>query len=365
MATGYLRSLLGEDEYETARGDAFNNALLMAGLQGLISSGPSLTPTSTGQIIGQAGIAGLGAYGDALAQAEEQGLRGMDLAQMQKEQEADQAFNAAMQEVFKDGKINYSALQQLALVNPERVGQFMSAYNQAQPPQAPSVNLQFDAKTGTIFNPRTGEVRRAEGFGEMDQAPPFVIPENATPEQVASIYRQQGQALSATDPDGAKKYFDLAEKISPSAKPPTEGQLTASGFYDRMVNSQQIIEPLEQAGQYPMYGAAVAGAVPFVGDITKRLVMSPDQQKYQQAADDWIRAKLRKESGAVIGEDEMRQEYETYFPQPGDSKEVIEQKRKAREIATKAMATSAGTAAPKTGKKKFKYNPATGQIEEQ
>lgn len=170
MATGYLRSLLGEDEYETAQQSAFNNALLMAGLQGLISSGPSLTPTSTGQIIGQAGMAGLKGYQGAMQQAEQQALSGMDLAQMRQEQEANQAFNAALPEIFKGGKIDYPALQKLALVYPDRVGQVMQAYQSAQPPRPAAPKTSFreifndqGQKVTVLVNDRTGEIIRQLG----------------------------------------------------------------------------------------------------------------------------------------------------------------------------------------------------------
>jgi hypothetical protein len=86
----------------------------------------------------------------------------------------------------------------------------------------------------------------------------------------------------------------------------------------------------------------MAGAIPFVGGAAQRTVQSPDVQRYQQAASDWIRAKLRKESGAAIGVDEANQEYATYFPMSGDSAAVIEQKRQARLLATEAMKMSAG-----------------------
>ncbi len=44
---------------------------------------------------------------------------------------------------------------------------------------------------------------------------------------------------------------------------------------------------------------------------------------------------------------EYLREYRTYFPVFGDSPEVIEQKRKAREEATRAMQGMAGRAAPR------------------
>jgi len=370
MAT-YLQSLLGEDEFKKTQQSAQNMGLLQAGLAGLMASGPSLTPTSAGQALGAAGLSGLTGYQDAMSEAERQGLQGIEFEQMQQSRQSDEAFKAALPEVFKDGRINYPALQQLALVYPKEVGEIVTAYTKAQPPQAPSVNLQFDAKTGsvfnpktgevtytgnaqqddvnlqfdpktgTVFNPRTGEVTRADG--QQAQAG-VVIPDNATPAQAAEIYRKAAQ----NEPDSAeaKRLFDLANAVDPESKvkPPTDSQLRAGGFYDRMKQSIGIIDPLEAAGEYPMVGAAMAQSIPFVGDVAKRVVMSPEEQRYQQAADDWIRAKLRQESGAVISDDEMRSEYNTYFPQPGDSKEVIAQKRRARQTATNSMAKAAGPA---------------------
>jgi hypothetical protein len=121
----------------------------------------------------------------------------------------------------------------------------------------------------------------------------------------------------------------------------TEGQRLAAGFADRMVSAEAIIKQLPPQA-LPTEFTSLAGGVPVFGGYLQRKAMSPEQQKYKQAADNWIRANLRKESGAVIGADEMQAEYETYFPQPGDSPEVIEQKAEARETTTNAMIKNAG-----------------------
>ena len=122
----------------------------------------------------------------------------------------------------------------------------------------------------------------------------------------------------------------------------TESQSNAFGFAQRMERVNGILAPLEAAGSYPGVGSAVAGSIPFVGGAAQQTVQSADVQRYQQAASDWIRAKLRKESGAVIGEKEAKDEYSTYFPMTGNSAAVIEQKRQARVLATEAMKMSAG-----------------------
>ena len=124
---------------------------------------------------------------------------------------------------------------------------------------------------------------------------------------------------------------------------PTEAQSTAAGFAQRMELANSIINNLP-AGVQPGWGTRTAEAIPFVGGAIARTGQSVETQKYDQAAQDWIRAKLRKESGAAIGKDEMAQEYATYFPQVGDSPEKLAQKAEARRVATLGMQKAAGKA---------------------
>jgi hypothetical protein len=139
-----------------------------------------------------------------------------------------------------------------------------------------------------------------------------------------------GRAVPAVGPDG------LPIKSSTSAKPPTEGQLGASGFANRMEASETIFSRIP-ADQVPRFGMSGQSSI-------LSYFRSPEGQMAKQAADDWIRAKLREESGAVIGEDEMMAEYKTYFPMPGDSAQVVAQKAQARQRATDAMKRNAGPA---------------------
>jgi hypothetical protein len=124
---------------------------------------------------------------------------------------------------------------------------------------------------------------------------------------------------------------------------PTEGQSNAAGFAQRMELAESILNRLPPGSQ-PGVGTRVAEAVPFVGGALARSGQSPATQQYDQAAQDWIRAKLRKESGAAIGVDEMKQEYATYFPMVGDTPEKIAQKAEARRVVTLGMGKSAGRA---------------------
>jgi hypothetical protein len=107
--------------------------------------------------------------------------------------------------------------------------------------------------------------------------------------------------------------------------------------------AQSIINNLP-AGSQPGAGTRLAEAVPFFGGALARTGQSVQTQQFDQAAQDWIRAKLRKESGAAIGVDEAKQEYATYFPMVGDSAEKIAQKAEARRVVTLGMQKSAGKA---------------------
>lgn len=92
--------LLGGANEDEIRMQALGNAALQAGLTGLMASGPSLTPVSTGQVIGQAGAAGLGAYQQGLQQAQQQ--------QMQRQ--AQQTIQGVLGGQSAGGKMDLNAL---------------------------------------------------------------------------------------------------------------------------------------------------------------------------------------------------------------------------------------------------------------
>jgi hypothetical protein len=124
---------------------------------------------------------------------------------------------------------------------------------------------------------------------------------------------------------------------------PTDGQLAAGMFAERMSSAEKLLRQHEAQGK-PNVATATGGSLPFLGGALRNMVSSREQQMYRQAQEDWVRAKLRKESGAVIGVGEMNDEIRTYFPQIGDSPAVIEQKRQRREEATRLLRASAGAA---------------------
>jgi hypothetical protein len=151
--------------------------------------------------------------------------------------------------------------------------------------------------------------------------------------------RQQSAAQTQASRDIAAKERELKRDQG------TEAQAKASGFAGTMIQSEETIKQLEKDfgdAVLPTTGTSLAGGIPFIGGYAQRKAMSQEQQVFKNAADAWIRSKLRWESGAAIGEKEMEDEYATYFPLPGDDPETVANKASLRKTATANMIRNAG-----------------------
>lgn len=142
----------------------------------------------------------------------------------------------------------------------------------------------------------------------------------------SGTYIQPGYDVNAALGGEPTQQREIPPGFTP--KPATGEEKKVKGYYDRMVNASNELSSL---GNYNPVSNTEA-----VRGLTN-VTASPEKQRYQQAAADWIRAKLRRESGAVIAPEEMASEYTTYFPVYGDSPEVLAQKARARKQAEQAM----------------------------
>jgi len=163
----------------------------------------------------------------------------------------------------------------------------------------------------------------------------------------------------------------------------------ASNIFNQPLTDPQGKPLLDKQGQpitaeiaysAPNAVQALVGATPWLGQTFERLSSSENRQRVLNAQQAWVRAKLRKESGAVIGADEMADEIKTFFPQIGDSVSTIRQKALLRQQAEQGFAIEAGPAAQgiqpvnatqmMTGQRRqpdvirLRVNPQTGKVEE-
>lgn len=123
----------------------------------------------------------------------------------------------------------------------------------------------------------------------------------------------------------------------------TEQQSKDALFGGRMQEAHKILLNLEGKG----IKAPVMNSLPHGDNFSNALPgilggASAEQQQYTQAQRDFINAVLRKESGAVIADSEFSNAQKQYFPQIGDSKAVIAQKAKNRELAMTMIVNGSG-----------------------
>ncbi len=163
-----------------------------------------------------------------------------------------------------------------------------------------------------------------------------------------------GQPQPVTGPDGKVRMVQFGNRggqrevtnyapppTARDARPPGEGERNAAGYYSRMDSAGRELDALVSAGYDPtnMRDRYTAGQGPMLN-----WAASEKGQNYRQQQEDWVRAKLRKESGAVIGDEEMAREISTYFPEVGDKPDVLKAKERSRRIAEEAMRKAGGRA---------------------
>lgn len=194
---------------------------------------------------------------------------------------------------------------------------------------APAAKRVTKVVDGALVDEATGDVvyQAPEGGKISDRKTQLV----ETPEGQILIDSQTGDRITEF----------AAKPIKATApKEPTGEEKKSAGYLSRMTNAESEIDRLEAAGFDRMAKGDRILATLTPGDSGA----STQYKQYTQAARDWIRAKLRKESGAVIAESEMEEEFDTYFPSFGDTPEVVAQKRRSRKQAEEQLKFSAGRA---------------------
>lgn len=130
----------------------------------------------------------------------------------------------------------------------------------------------------------------------------------------------------------------IRENYSKAKFTMNEEQAKSAAYADRMVNSSPIIDNTAKASMDA--GQVARDSVPLVGNY----LTSDSYQSAKQAQLDFINAILRRESGAAISPSEYKSYAKQYFPQPGDSDEVLSQKSVNRQKALNGVERSAGPA---------------------
>ena len=226
-----------------------------------------------------------------------------------------QAATAEVQDLVRSGKINDAS----ALNQGSKLGGQIKMFD----------NI---GNTGAVYSPGSGEV--VAGKNSLMDA--FI--KNGAGKGSPYVYSidENGNRVATFVPGGPADPATKNQKI-------TDSERTTAGYANRMEEAEKLMETVP-GGQTPGLTESSAAVIPGVGKMLSNIARTDDRQKYRQAQEDWVRSKLRKESGAVIADEEMDREIRVYFPQIGDSKAVIDQKKQARSVAVDAMRQAAGPA---------------------
>lgn len=113
-----------------------------------------------------------------------------------------------------------------------------------------------------------------------------------------------------------------------------------SGFLLRTQESNEILNRVDEQGL--RFGQEQLNKAPLgLGTFGQ----DTEFQQFDQARRDFINAILRRESGAVISDQEFDNAEKQYFPVPGNPPELVDQKRRNRETAIEGLRIGSGAGA--------------------
>ena len=393
QAPSYIPGLLGEDEADKLRRQAQQSGMLNLGLSLLAGAGPQPQRTGLGQLLAQGVMAGQQASRNAYEQAVKDKMMQEQIAERQQMLAEQKVAQSLLPQILRPGQrqelygedimgqrvgegvkitqpqLDLNTLQKLLTQAPSVAAKVMPTIEAFQKytkpervtlkegeqvielgPEGPKT-IAGMPKEKTIHYQDLGNVVVGIQDGkEVVRLPKGRPPEGPTSKQL--VETAQGFVVFDPRTTSIAPVMMGGVQLQGKGEKPNEAQLNAAGFAQRMAAAEQIVRQPSIAQAAPGTGTAMAEMIPFVGKGAANLVQSPETQMYSQAARDWIRAKLRKESGAAIGKEEEENEFRTYFPMPNDSDKVIKQKEEARTRAIQAMTTSAGPALKESVMKK-------------
>lgn len=200
---------------------------------------------------------------------------------------------------------------------------------------------------------------RVNSMGSLEE-----IPEDELPDFQKQVRKQQklktkGDELEIkkTSAEIKKLEAETEKALNEAKKLPAAGdykefQLKAASFARRAELAEEQLADLYKSDptfkpedkSTTLFTGKVK--VPFAGnEIGAPEFLKPqDIKKSESIQSSWIQSVLRDESGAAIPESELDNYKKTYFPQPGDEKEVIENKRVLRAQAVQSLKARAGDA---------------------
>lgn len=215
-----------------------------------------------------------------------------------------------------------------------------------------SVRQQLQAWADTLSGVRPKEVSPTDDQREYEQAVQQGF-RGTIVDYLTQMRRAGATSIDMRSPPAAPQGMTYVPDQDPSNKlgyrlvpipgardPRTEAQQKAGLLSARMRElSADVVDTAPTIPTQMIASIAQGGGM--TGGLANQ-ALTPEQQKHFNAARGWLAGVLRQDTGATIQPFEIAEYYPTFFPVPGDSPQVIEQKRKLRAVTEQAISANGG-----------------------
>lgn len=218
------------------------------------------------------------------------------------------------------------ALAQVDQMNPQERQSFyrfaMRQFNESWSPDTPVASV-LDNWISSSPGGRSGA---GDFFGGG-------LPNN--PDASGAFFPEDREFQSTPRKDRDGRIYNQSAPVELPNMNTTQGQVF--GYATRAAEANRIINQFEGQGT-----RGLMRATQIFPDSVEGYLQGPEFEQYLNAERNYLAAVLRRDTGATITDQEFRLYRPMFFPMPGDSDEVVAQKRQMREQAMRALAAGTG-----------------------
>lgn len=337
----YLGGLLSPEEIQKVQNQAM--------LQGVLGTAATYLAQPKNQgygsalpYLGKAYLGGMQASQGAYDTATQNLLTKAKLAELAREAETAKLSREAQQELLQDPRVQSNSVLKALVTKGDIKG--ASEYLAPQPSnEYDRYALAYKEKPFVqLTAPEKQEIIKQVQEDKKAQATQINL---GSP--VAGVNAQGEPVFFQPSKAGGQAVIVPGIKPLQEPKAPTESQAKAQTFYSQMTSASRELENLQKQGFDPN-SLASQTQVKLAG-TPARIAVSPEAQGARQAQEQWAESFLRIKTGAAATKDEVTRNVATFFPQIGDSSQVIEQKARMRQQAEQDVLamTKPGSVGPK------------------
>ena len=321
----YLGGLLSPEELQKIQ----NQSLL----QGVLGTAATYLAQPKNQgygsalpYLGKAYLGGMQASQGAYDTATQNLLTKAKLSELQREAETAKISREAQQELMQDPRVQSNAVLKALVAKGDVKG--ASEYLAPQPSnEYDRYALAYKEKPFVqLTAPEKQEIIKQVQEDKKAQATQINL---GSP--VAGVNEKGEPVFFQPSKSGGQAVLVPGIKPLQEPKAPTESQAKAQTFYSQMTSASKELQDLQDKGFDPT--SIKNQAQVNLAGTPIRAAVSPEAQGARQAQEQWAESFLRIKTGAAATRDEVMRNVATFFPQIGDSQQVIEQKARARKQA--------------------------------